>query len=114
MESERRASGVEFRMTRGERAIRSPSWSMAISRWTMANDSQPGAFGVEPRAALNIQHDRSLVVLQADEITCWRIHSAGAFEIRAELPAHQRCTRSLCDVVHSADFLSNSSHAGNR
>ena len=44
----------------------------------------PGAFGPEPRADLNIQHDASLVVLNAGEFVL--SDSDRALEIRADLP----------------------------
>ena len=45
----------------------------------------PGAFGPEPSAPLNIQHDRSMVVLKAGDYAL--MDSERALEIRAELPA---------------------------
>ena len=82
MESERRA-GVEFR-------IQGRTLSGVVMRYgDLSPDHgerfQSGAFGVEPRAALNIQHDRSLVVLEAGDFVL--SDSPRSLEIRAELPA---------------------------
>ena len=79
--SERRA-GVEFRIQGRTLSGR----VMVYGDLSLDHGERflPGAFGVEPRAALNIQHDRSLVVLQADEYVLE--DTARALSIRAELP----------------------------
>ena len=45
----------------------------------------PGAFGVSPQAALNIQHDPGMVILKAGEFVL--ADSATVLEISAELPS---------------------------
>ena len=63
--SERRASGVELRV------VGNVLTGVVMRYGSLSLDHgerfQSFAFGVEPRAALNIQHDRSLTVLEAGD-----------------------------------------------
>ena len=81
MESERRR-GVEFRVSGRTLAGR------VMTYGDISPDHRerflPGAFGPEPRAALNVQHDPGMVILDAGEYIL--TDSARALEIRAELP----------------------------
>ena len=104
MESERRR-GVEFRVAGNTLSGR------VMTYGDVSPDHRerflPGAFGAEPRAPLNIQHDPRMIILDAGEYVL--ADSARALEIRAELPpasAALKLVRRGALTGYSVEFLS--------
>ena len=82
MENERRA-GASFRVS--GRTLAGVVMAYGDLSPDYGERFLPGAFGPEPRAPLNVQHDPKMIILGAGEYDL--TDSARALSIRAELPA---------------------------